>query len=69
MWLEIEGDILVNLELVERVEFQRHRGTATLYSGNMHLCGESRIAFAYFNSPGVRSSIVSIQSGQEKPAA
>ena len=42
----IEGDTLINLDLVEKVEL-RLGGTAILWAGGIHLC-ESPIAYQFF---------------------
>ena len=46
MFLEIEGDALVNLELVERVVFLRARQLCILYIAGLSF--ESALAYKYF---------------------
>ena len=58
MWLKIEGHRMVNVTLVDVVEF-KHRhpdkpgdpvtGTATLWSGGVNIVSDSTAAFEYFS--------------------
>lgn len=47
MFLEIEGDVLVNLELVERVLFVRAKQVCVLYISGLSI--ESTLAYSYFS--------------------
>ncbi len=50
MFLKIEGDQLVNLSLISRVEMrhQSHQRTAILYNVNGAEVVQSRVAYQYF---------------------
>ena len=47
MFLKVEGDRLINLTLISRVDLHHHTGEASLWNaGVMELC--SKIAYEYF---------------------
>lgn len=48
MFIRIEGDILVNLDLIEKVEMIHNRGVANIYAGAMIITAESAMMYAYF---------------------
>lgn len=48
MFLKLEGDIAVNIELVEKVEFFHSRQQASLWAGGIIILSDSRMAYKYF---------------------
>lgn len=48
MFLELEDGSLLNVTLVEKVEFRHQARTATVWSGGIVLMAESAIAYRYF---------------------
>lgn len=46
MFLEIEGEVLINVELIDRVEMLHRRKTATVWIGGVGL-GESDILYDF----------------------
>ena len=48
MFLEIEGDKLLNIDLVDVVELNHQKMSATLWSGGVNVSSESKIAYRYF---------------------
>lgn len=53
MFLLIEGDRLINLTLISRIELYHagHQKYARLYNGAV-MEGDSKIAYDYFTNPG-----------------
>ena len=49
MFIQIEGDRLVNLDLIEVVEMIHHKGVANIYAGAMIIAAESSMVYAYFD--------------------
>jgi hypothetical protein len=81
MFVLLEGEVLVNMDLVEKVELHHSKKTATLWAGGMNLHADSRAAYKLFvpkegklnevfpHNHGDEVGVI-IQSGQEeKPAA
>ena len=56
-FLMIEGDVLVNLGLVERCEMRHHNGTAILWAGGLVLC-ESGVAYKYFKANAKNEELI-----------
>lgn len=48
MWLKIEGDVLVNLDLIDKVEHRHDREVSTLWTGGATNVPESHVAYLYF---------------------
>ena len=66
MWLMVEGNRLINLELVDTVVFEEHQKRATLMAQGATLFADSKVAYEYFKSgPDVRRiNWDAVQSGQ-----
>jgi hypothetical protein len=48
VWLEIEGGVWLNLELIEKIEPRRHEGTAVAWAGGVIMAADSKILFQHF---------------------
>lgn len=63
MFLQIEGEDLINLELVDRVQIDRRKGLASAWSGGILLHPDSAILYQYFmNLPNEMRAPVAIVS-------
>lgn len=47
MWLEIEGGVLLNLDLIDKIEPTHHKGIAAAWVGGV-MQTESKILYQYF---------------------
>lgn len=68
MFLKVEGDVLINVPLVEKIEVNAHKRLATLWAGGVILFSDSRIAFEYFTHEDQEGLYVRLPAKQEKVA-
>lgn len=47
MFLHIEANMSVNLSLIDRLEWNHRECTVRAFVGNMTLCGDSKILYAF----------------------
>lgn len=66
MWLEIEGGVLINLELVDKIEPTHHKKTATAWIGGI-VQAESRILYQYFETHRLAQTPEVFAKMPEKP--
>lgn len=48
MFLEVEGEKLINVDSIGQVELKHAKKEATLWSGGIIIVADSRIAYDYF---------------------
>jgi hypothetical protein len=60
MFLAIEGDMLINLTLISRVEFNHKDRTAKLFNAGVYEA-ESHIAYEYFTDPANKKALVMLR--------
>ncbi len=51
MFLKMESGALINVDLVDTVEFDKFHEKASLFAGGVLLYAESKIAHRYFSNP------------------
>ena len=58
-FLHLEGDVLINLDLIDKVEFLHNEKKAVLRAGGLFVI-ESAIAYRYFTHPDTTSKFIEV---------
>lgn len=48
MWLEIEGGVWLQLDLIEKIEPKQYEGTAVAWAGGVIMAPDSKILYQHF---------------------